>query len=127
MIRLMPFGPAAAALWLLALGALAWVPAEGRAGFAMGWAVAGVCGLLSFGLLAFANRRSFLTLMGSVVGGFLGRLVLVGAAILFVNQRGWAVGWFCLSFFGLYWILLSCEFLAVRQGRLMVTRAGVAS
>lgn len=128
MIRLTPFAQIALAVWLLALTAILMLaPAEGRTALLAGWLTAGLSGGLSFGLLAYSNRRPFKTFVASLLGGFLARLVIVGLGLWISLSRGLPATWFCLSFFSLYWLFMGTEVLAVRKSRPDAPRAPLPS
>jgi hypothetical protein len=115
-ILLSQFVAAAGAAWLLAPAVivLAAQP-DARPSLLFGWAMAGLTGALSFGLLAYADGRPLKVFLQSIFGGFLVRLVLVALGLVWAIHRGYSPIWFCVSFFALYWLFFACEVLAMRQ------------
>jgi hypothetical protein len=111
-----PYSAIAAAVWLLAAGLIAMLaPDETRSSLLAGWAMAGLSGATSFGLLAFANGRPLKPFLSAVFGGFLARMALVALGFFWAIRHGYDPLWICVSFFGLYWVFFACEYLAMRQ------------
>jgi hypothetical protein len=118
MIALLPFFPLAGLAWLAALPViLATATPEGLDGLIAGWAFAGLSGASSFGLLALARRKALSAQLKNVFGGFAFRMLIVVAGVLTTRRLGYGVGWFCLSFFALYWLFFALEVLVLQQGR----------
>ena len=111
-----PFVAVAGAAWLLCPAVVALLaPGEARTGLLAGWAVAGITGLTSFGLLAYAEERPFAVFMKAILVGFGARLAMVGLGLWVALRRGYDPIWFCVSFFGLYWLFFACEIMALRR------------
>jgi hypothetical protein len=117
------FVAVAGAAWLLAAAVIALAApqappqalGDARPSLLAGWAMAGLTGAMSFGLLAYADGRPLKVFLTSVFGGFLARLVLVALGLVWAIHRGYSPIWFCVSFFALYWLFFACEVLAFRQ------------
>ena len=107
----------AAAAWLLVPAAvmIAAGGIEPRSGLFSGWFIAGVTGLVSFGLLAQAANKSVVHFMKALVWSFAVRLVLVSAWFYLTLRHRESPIWFCVGFFGFYWLSMVCEMLAYRQ------------
>jgi hypothetical protein len=117
-IAFLPFFPIAALVWVAALPLIRLLaPPEGMAGLLTGWGVAGLSGASSFGLLALSNRKPISVLLKTISGGFAARMLLVIVGVIAAVRLGYGAGWFCLSFFLLYWIFFGLETLALLQGR----------
>jgi len=111
-----PYPAIAGAAWLLAAGLIAGLAVgEVRSSLLAGWALAGLTGALSFGLLAYADDRPLKGFLSAIFGGFLARLVLVALGFVWAMRHGYNPLWICVSFFALYWVFFACEYLAMRQ------------
>ena len=107
----------AAAAWLVVPAAvmIAAGGTEPRSGLFSGWFIAGVTGLVSFGLLAQAANKSVVHFMKALVWSFAVRLVLVSGWFYLTLRHRENPIWFCVGFFSFYWLSTVCEMLAYRQ------------
>ena len=118
MIAFYPYFPFAALLFVCALPVIRLLGSpESLAGLQLGWGFAGLSGLTSFGLLALSNRKPITALLKTVMSGFAARMALVIVGVIAAVKLGYGPGWFCLSFFSLYWAFFVLEFLVLQQGR----------
>jgi hypothetical protein len=116
-IAYLPWFPLAGVVWAGAYLAIRLAAQPGDSdSLLLGWAVAGGSGLLSFGLMAYANGRPLTVLLKAVLGGFFARMLLVVVGVLAALRLGHGPVGFCLSFFTLYLIFFGIEFLALQQG-----------
>jgi hypothetical protein len=112
------FSLSAVGIWVAALVLCLFAgPAEARAGLLLGWAAAGLCGFLSFSLLAYSGRRPLKTLPVAILGGFAGRLAVAIVGLVIARHFDFSLFGFCLSFFAIYWLFFGLEYLALRHGQ----------
>jgi hypothetical protein len=130
-----PYAAIAATTWLV-IPATVLIAGGGTepAGLLSGWVIAGVAGIVSFGLLARVDSgrdpggtASFVQFMKALVWGFAARLVLVGAGFYLTLRNHQSPLWFSVGFFSFYFLSVVCEGLAYRDSLRHAPRAEALS